>query len=332
MGNPMKTYCGVAEDKYLLTSGKNADDRFHQLVSLVKKGGGDLLASPDIKALPPDFPAEVSGFLVASPGPVMGTLIPLMTGPGGEPAPALPPISGALGGYALAKGDSVRLEVFMPMEVVLSIKDAFSSAYMGARRMPPPPRPGGAPQPAPGAAPAPVPAPAPGQGVLPPVERRQVNKDVKDFPEPADLSTPETACAAWQRAVARSDVQKMSDLTWVKLDLQEMRETLRAAEKADPAGTAIGLRALAGSRIVEVLTWRGDLAEVITLLPLPPDKGQNPYSARGFGRINGQWKYLSEERLPTLEAAQEYFERKKGAQWKVFDGIHHEVAPFDFVK
>ena len=166
VGNPIKTYYGVVEDKYLLTSGKNADDRFHQLVTLVKKGGGDLLASPHIKSFPSDFPAEVNGFFVVSPGPLIEVFSSLMAGPAGEPAPAPPPISGALGGYVLAKGNAISLEVFVPMEVVLGIKDALSGANMGAGGMPPQPpgqpRPGGAPQPAPAPAPAPKPAaPAP---------------------------------------------------------------------------------------------------------------------------------------------------------------------------
>ena len=51
---------------------------------------------------------------------------------------------------------------------------------------------------------------------LPAVQTRAVNKLVKDFPEKVDLSTPESALAAFHRAIARRDVQAVCDLSWQK--------------------------------------------------------------------------------------------------------------------
>jgi hypothetical protein len=149
----------------------------------------------------------------------------------------------------------------------------------------------------------------------------QVNKPASDFPETTDLSTPESACAAWQRATARKDAQAVSRLSWVKIDPAEEEAWFRDEETRDREGLAVYLKALTESRIVEVQTWRGDLANVITFLPFPPGKGKNPYSARSFGRIGGQWKNLGEDRLPSLEAARANFEQKKAAIWEQLQSL-----------
>jgi hypothetical protein len=154
-----------------------------------------------------------------------------------------------------------------------------------------------------------------------PVIERQVNKPVSDFPETTDLSTPESACAAWQRATARKDTQAVSRLSWVKIDPAEEEAWFRNEEARDREGLAIYLKALTESRIVEVQTWRDDLADVITFLPFPPGKGRHPYSARSFGRIGGQWKNLGEDRLPSLEAARANFEQKKAAIWEQLQSL-----------
>jgi hypothetical protein len=45
-----------------------------------------------------------------------------------------------------------------------------------------------------------------------PIEHRSINKSVKDFPEKTDLSSPESAMAAWCRAYARQDIAAMPGL------------------------------------------------------------------------------------------------------------------------
>jgi hypothetical protein len=151
-----------------------------------------------------------------------------------------------------------------------------------------------------------------------PVIERQVNMSVIDFPETTDLSTPEAACAAWQRATARNDWQAVSRLSWVKLDPAESEASFRNEKMHDTEGLAIYLKALTESKIVVVRIWRDDLADVITFLPFPPGKGRDPYSARSFGRIGGQWKNLGEDRLPSLEAARASFAQKKETIWELF--------------
>ncbi|MBI5821584.1 MAG: protein kinase [Verrucomicrobia bacterium] len=160
----------------------------------------------------------------------------------------------------------------------------------------------------------------------PAVQRRSVDKPVRDFPDTADLSTPETACAAWQRAVTRADAEALSDLSGLALRRDEVERSLCGLEKRDPNGMAVYQKAVADSRIVEVLTWRDDLASVITYLPLPPGKDRHPFSGRTFGRIDGEWKNLGEDRFPTADDTREAFARHADAAWKQLEKIRNERA------
>ncbi|NQU10957.1 protein kinase, partial [bacterium] len=153
------------------------------------------------------------------------------------------------------------------------------------------------------------------------VPERSVDKRVSDFPDTTDLSTPESACAAWHRAGARKDAQAISRLSWVQIDPAELEACFRNSEARDPEGLALQLQALADSRIVAVQTWRDELANVIAFLPFPPGQGQHPYSARSFGRIGGAWKSLGEDSLPSLAAARANFEQKKAAIWEQFQSL-----------
>lgn len=53
---------------------------------------------------------------------------------------------------------------------------------------------------------------------LPPLVRRDVNKKASEFSDKVDLSMPETAWAAWEKALSRRDAQAVCDLSWVKGD------------------------------------------------------------------------------------------------------------------
>ena len=71
-----------------------------------------------------------------------------------------------------------------------------------------------------------------------PIEHRSINKSVKDFPEKTDLSTPESALAAWSRSCAHTDIQAMLELSWVKLDPQfatQLANDLKNFLTQDPA-------------------------------------------------------------------------------------------------
>jgi hypothetical protein len=147
---------------------------------------------------------------------------------------------------------------------------------------------------------------------------RDVNKLASEFSEQVDLSTPESACAAWQRASATKDSQMLTRLSMVVLDPAEQDAWYERQQKRDPDGLEIYLKALAESKIVTVQIWRGELANVVTYLPFPEGKGRHPFSSRTFGLVNGEWKNIGEDRLPALEAAKANFEKKKENLWRHF--------------
>jgi protein involved in polysaccharide export with SLBB domain/beta-lactamase regulating signal transducer with metallopeptidase domain len=161
----------------------------------------------------------------------------------------------------------------------------------------------------------------------PSVERRTVDKAVKDFPEKVDLSTPESALAAYERACGRADAKGVAELGWYTLSPRELDELDRFL-KHD--ARAPGYREiLLNVRLVEVLTYRDDLAIVISKLKVPKTAGEfavaNPVSSRTFGRIKGQWKNLGEDRCPSVRVARDRFEENIAARWKLFRGIGDEV-------
>ena len=156
------------------------------------------------------------------------------------------------------------------------------------------------------------------------VQRRAINRLVADFPEKTDLSTPESALAAYHRTSARMDAKAVLGLSWREFGPREIEEMNRFWQR-NPKGIAVYNQAQLDAEVIEVLTFREDYAAVISKLKLPKDIGRYPYSRRSFGRINGVWKNLGEDRLPTIEAARESFDRKKDKLWQnyvnVRDGI-----------
>jgi hypothetical protein len=157
----------------------------------------------------------------------------------------------------------------------------------------------------------------------PAVQRRVVNKRVKDFPEKTDLSTPESALAAWSRAFARMDAKAVCELSGWTFGPREI-EVMERFWKRGPQAAAT-CDAYRNAEILEVTTYRGDFADVISKVRRPESAGRDSYSSRSFGRINGLWKNLGEDVSPSLEAAREEFEHKKENLWrnyvKVRDGI-----------
>lgn len=149
----------------------------------------------------------------------------------------------------------------------------------------------------------------------PAIQIRAVNKLVKDFPEKVDLSTPESAAAAWNRASGRMDAKAVGKLcarAFGPRDIEEMEQFW----KRDPKDIAIYNEAQLNAEIIEVATYREDLANVITKLKFPEGVGRHPYSSRCFGKFDGLWKNLGEDRLPSVEAARKDFDRKKDFLWQ----------------
>ncbi|MHC4718673.1 MAG: hypothetical protein ACYS5V_17030, partial [Planctomycetota bacterium] len=146
------------------------------------------------------------------------------------------------------------------------------------------------------------------KAVSPDVRRRSVARKIADFPDKVDLSTPESALAAFHRASARQDAKGVCDLSWVPISPESARRTWA---RADPKDLAVYNQAKRDAKVLEVLEYKDGLAQVISLLAFPPGVGRHPYTARTFGRKDGQWKNLGEDRLPSLEAARDNFNRKK---------------------
>ena len=167
------------------------------------------------------------------------------------------------------------------------------------------------------------------------VERRRINKLVKDFPEKTDLSTPESALAAYERACANKDAKALWKLGWLTAGPREIEETQRFLDH-DGKDTEAYRNILLNTEVIEVLTYRDDLAEVISKsrIKVPAGAGPvaaaNPYSSRSFGRIDGVWTNLGEDRLPSLEAARKQFDERKDDLWRYFvkvrDGMKHGEA------
>lgn len=158
----------------------------------------------------------------------------------------------------------------------------------------------------------------------PAIQRRKVDKPVSAFPEAVDLSTPESACAAYHRAQARMDAKAVVELSWVKINPKEHERWMEREKQRNPEGFKIYNQALLDAQILEVDQCGDDYAEVIALLKFPEGKGRDPYSARSFGRIDGKWKNMGEDRQPSVEAARRTLETKKSNLLKQFEGIRKE--------
>ena len=160
---------------------------------------------------------------------------------------------------------------------------------------------------------------------LPAVERRAINKLVTDFPEKTDLSTPESALAAWNRASARGDDDAVLELSWVKWGPRDIQRT-KQSRKDYPKETAIFNDALLNAEVLEVFTYRQDMATVVSKLKFPEGiRHEPPYTNRCFGRINGEWKNLGENRLPSIEAARESVDRKKDIVWQDYVNVRDKI-------
>jgi hypothetical protein len=159
----------------------------------------------------------------------------------------------------------------------------------------------------------------------PAVQRRSVSKLVRDFPEKTDVSTPESALAAYHRAMARMDAQSVLELSWWKFEPREIEEMERFW-KRNPQDIAIYNQAQLDAEVIEVLVYQDDLAAVISELKFPEGFGRNSYSSRSFGQINGTWKNLGEDRLPNIEAARNNFEGKKDLLWRNYLKVREGVA------
>lgn len=143
------------------------------------------------------------------------------------------------------------------------------------------------------------------------LQRSVVKKYVNDFPDKPngyDLSTPESAWAAYQRAAAEKDIKTLINLT----DYRDVKPLIQELQQFfNDKNIDSYCQAVMDSEIIEVAVYRDDFVQVISKLKFKEGEGSDPYSARSFGRIGDSWKNLGEYRLPSLEAARANFENKK---------------------
>ncbi len=164
------------------------------------------------------------------------------------------------------------------------------------------------------------------------IERRAVNKLVKDFPDKTDLSTPESAMAASCRRWAQKGITAALEVSWVQLDAQIAKE-IEYGLKHDPNGPKKDFRQMfLNAEIIDVLTYRDDFAVVTYKENLD---GAGPYGGVQFGKINGVWKSLSfglpfddspnDLSSPSVKAVTERVEKKKDDLWRHFVEIRNDV-------
>jgi beta-lactamase regulating signal transducer with metallopeptidase domain len=158
------------------------------------------------------------------------------------------------------------------------------------------------------------------------IQRRTVNKLVKDFPEKTDLSTPEAALAAYHRASARKDAKAVLELGWRKYGEREIEEIERFWKSDPPKDMEVYLQAVLDAELREVLIYRNEVAGVISKLKFPEGVGRHPFSLRYFGKIDGQWKNLGEDRLQSIEAARLKCEENKDSGYKMFLELKNRLA------
>lgn len=165
----------------------------------------------------------------------------------------------------------------------------------------------------------------------PAVQKRAVNKLVKDFPDKVDLSTPESALAAWARKLADKQVRAANELSWVKLDAEVVKDVEEALKHDRNAPKDIKENAL-NVEILDVFTYRDDLAAVICKNPGP---GEKLYGCQLVCRIFGIWKCFAafdvDPEVPGMFAARtrgeavEKFKSEKEKLWGRFVKIREEV-------
>ena len=158
------------------------------------------------------------------------------------------------------------------------------------------------------------------------LNRRKIGKKVADFPEKRDLSTPESAWAAYTRASGKRDAKGVAASSWVKIDPAEMEQFWKEGE---PDDMAVYNKAPLDSECIEVVTLPENVAAVISRLAFPGGKDQYPYRVRFFGRHSGEWKSLGEDCCPTLEAARENVRRKIKAAFSRFERMGVELTTED---
>lgn len=147
------------------------------------------------------------------------------------------------------------------------------------------------------------------------VQMRAIGKVVSLFAE-GDLSTPESAAASYYRASGRMDAAALAAVSVSPVD-PDMFKGMQ--KQMNPQELETWNKSQLTAIVIQVLSYRDNLAMVITKLNFPPGVGRSPFSGRQFGLIDGKWKNMGEDRYPTPGAAQAAFEKHKDAAWEDYE-------------
>ncbi len=149
---------------------------------------------------------------------------------------------------------------------------------------------------------------------LPDVDRREVNKELSEFPAEIDLSTPEGAWAAWQRAYANGDSQAIVNLCWTTFNKKKfIKLEQESYDRMDPKQREVRKEAYLNSRLIEVIVFpEHPKAQSIAMAfyELRPPNGKPYYDSRYFGKIHDQWKNTGQDGIGDLDRARMVFYRK----------------------
>lgn len=141
-----------------------------------------------------------------------------------------------------------------------------------------------------------------------------VNKRVTDFPESPDFSTPESTYAAWARAAARQDAFALNEMQLDRPGLSRYLDWFRREQERDTVGTTV----YRDAKILNVQTWRDNLANVIAEVPHPPSAHLGRYSSLTLCRTNGMWKEVGDQLWLDLKTAKNSFEDTKDLYWRLY--------------
>jgi hypothetical protein len=156
-----------------------------------------------------------------------------------------------------------------------------------------------------------------GAGLIDPnsIKTYTVNKLVKDFPDTNDLSTPESASAAIDRALVRNDFA-----TLARMSEKRLRGRVAAEGTGRKPWPQDSIDRQLSARVVEVIIWHDQRAAVIE--ETMSKSGGNDYLIRSLVRQDGQWLNTGQDGRQSLEAC-----RDKVRQLFAYDAAKDRSRP-----
>jgi len=153
-GDPMVFKFAAVNNLLLVAFGKENAAKMREHIDLMLDGTGGVTSSEAFKAATASFPPKTNLLFVVNGSAVQKFMqtLPAAAQPG-APAPQPQPVAtqpwSSFGAYAVVQGNKISGELFIPMQLIIDVKNAAMGAF--AAGVPPgrPPAPKPAPQPAP---------------------------------------------------------------------------------------------------------------------------------------------------------------------------------------